>query len=361
MTVPGVEQDSILLVGGTGVVGRQIAEAVRRRHPELSLVLASRDSARAAAVAAESGAAAGVAVDVSRPAPLAIAPAAVISAVNDPGDHLLADALRLGVPFLDIARWTDRVRSASALVRAGDPKAPVLLSSGWMGGICATLAAGVAAEMSAVDSIDISVLYALKDKAGPDSAEYMDRLATPFVVTINGDIRVVKPLSDGRRVSFPGGGRSKVYRFDTPDQLTLPATTGAGTVAARIGFDDAFTTSLLVGLVRSGLWRLISGERFTGLRRRVLYNPGEGAGHHVLVDVRGREAGGREVRRRVAIGDPLGQTHLTAVAALVQLERLLGLDGAPPPEPGLVYPDTAPRLEAALQTLGESGVSVTVR
>ena len=189
----------------------------------------------------------------------------------------------------------------------------------------------------------------------------MDRLATPFVVTIDGDIRVVKPLSDGRRVSFPGGGRSKVYRFDTPDQLTLPATTGAGTVAARIGFDDALHDVAPRGAREVGPLEADSAASVSpALRRRVLYNPGEGAGHHVLVDVRGREAGGREVGRRVAVGDPLGQTHLTAVAALVQLERLLGLDGAPPPEPGLVYPDTAPRLEAALDVLTDFGIEVSL-
>jgi hypothetical protein len=360
VTTPDLLRDAVVLVGGTGVVGRQIAHAVRQRHPGLKLVLAGRDAARAAAVAAELGAAAGVAVDVGRPEPLAgAAPAAVISAVNDPGDHLLADALRLGVPLLDIARWTDRVRTASALVRAA-PEAPVLLSSGWMGGICSALAAGVAEELAAVDTIDISVLYALKDKAGPDSAEYMDRLATPFPVTVGGEVRFVKPLSDGRRVAFPGAGSAKVYRFDTPDEFTLPATTGAKTVAARIGFDDAFTTSLLVALVRSGAWKLISGERFTGLRRRLLYNPGEGAGHHVVIDVTGRDHRGREVARHIAVSDPLGQTHLTAVAALVQLERLLGLDGAAPPPPGLVFPDSGPCLDAALETLRRFGVRVTV-
>ena len=350
---------AVLLVGGTGVVGRQIAEAVRHRHPELKLVLAGRDGARAAAVARELGAAAGIAVDVGAPAPLAgLAPAVVVSAVNDPQDHLLRDAVERGVPLLDIARWTDRVRSAAALVQHASPGAPVLLSSGWMAGTCATLAAGAASGMAAVDSIDISVLYALKDKAGPDSAEYMDRLATPFYVTVDCEECEVRPLGDGRRVDFPGARTARVYRFDTPDQLTLPRTTGARTVAARIGFDDAFTTALLVSLVRSGAWRLISGERFTGLRRKLLYNPGPGAGHHVVIDVHGAGADGRPLSRRLAVADARGQTHLTAVAALVQLERLLGLDGAPAPAPGLAYPDSAPQLASALRVLREHGVSV---
>ena len=115
-----------------------------------------------------------------------------------------------------------------------------------------------------------------------------------------------------------------MYRFDTPDEYTLLLTTGARTVAARIGFDDA-TTSLLVTLVRSGVWRLFSGARFTPLRRKLLYNPGPGAGHDVIVEVAGADAGGRAADVRAPVTDDRGQTHLTAAAALVQLERLLRL------------------------------------
>jgi hypothetical protein len=161
-------------------------------------------------------------------------------------------------------------------------------------------------------------------------------------------------------VAFPDGGFARVYRFDTPDQLTLPATTGAATVAARIGFDSVLTTSLLVALVRSGVWRLVSGERFTALRRKLLYNPGPGAGHQDVIEVAGHDIGGRSVKARAGVSDPLGQTHLTAVATLVQLERLLGLDGAPSPDGCLVDPDTSPRLTAALDVLTRFGIEVSL-
>jgi saccharopine dehydrogenase-like NADP-dependent oxidoreductase len=351
--------DAVLVVGGYGVVGSQVAALVRRRHPDLRLVVAGRSAEKAARAAAGIGGATGAVVDVSRPHPLGdLRPLAVVSVVNDPGDHLLADAVSAGVPLLDVARWTDRVRGAAALLATRTPAAPVLLSSGWMAGIASTVAAGLAQQLSAVEEIDISVLYSLKDKAGPDSAEYMDRLATPFEVTIDGGTERVRPLGDSRRIVFPGGREAKVYRFDTPDQFTLPATTGARTVAARIAFDDAFTTSLLALLVRSGLWKLISGQRFTSLRRKLLYKPGPGACHEVVIDVVGSDDAGARVARRATISDPLGQTHLTAAATVIQLERLLGLDGASAPT-GLVYPDTAPQL-AAVDALRDVGVTVAI-
>jgi hypothetical protein len=352
---------AVLVVGGYGVVGSQVAADIRKRHPELPLVIAGRSAGQAAAAAeALGGGASGVVVDVSRSHPLGgLRPRAVVSVVNDRTDQLLLDATRAGVPVLDIARWTARVRSAASRLEREALTAPVLLSSGWMAGIASTLAAGTAQGLAAVESIDISVLYSLKDKAGPDSAEYMDRLATPFVVTVGGGKERIRPFTDARRVDFPGGRPAKVYRFDTPDQLTLPVTTGARSVAARIAFDDAFTTSLLVALVQSGLWRLISGARFTALRRRLLYNPGPGAGHDVVIDVVGADGAGRRVARRVTVSDLLGQTHLTAAATVVQLERLLGLDGAPPPT-GVVYPDSAPQVDSALATLRDLGVTVVI-
>jgi hypothetical protein len=60
------------------------------------------------------------------------------------------------------------------------------------------------------------------------------------------------------------------------------------------------------------------------------------------------------------VADLAGQTHLTAVGAAVQLERLLGLDGAAPPAAGIVYPDTSPQVESALRALRDCGVDVTV-
>ncbi len=123
-----------------------------------------------------------------------------------------------------------------------------------------------------------------------------------------------------------------------PHHNVFPRSTGAASVAARIGFDSAATTRVLALLV----------------------HPGSGAPHQVVVDVEGQDPSGDARSVRATVSDPLGQTHLTAVGALVQLERLLGLDGAAPPPPGLHYPDSAPQLQAARRTLDQFGVAMTL-
>jgi hypothetical protein len=354
-------EDAILIAGGYGVVGQQLAEMIRLRHSDLPLILAGRNPVQAEPLAQRLARANTLRLDMEQTAPLHGArPRAVVAVANDPHDYLLLEAVRAGLPYLDITRWTERLRRALSRVAAEAVRAPVLLSSAWMAGAVAVVAVAAARRLAKVQSIDLSVLYALKDKAGPNSADYMDRLATPFEVTLNGERRLVYPFTDPRQVAFPGGTTAKVHRFDTPDQFTLPLTTGAETVAARIAFDEPFTTQLLAGLIRSGVWRLISGPRFTPLRRALLYNPGQGAPHAVVVEVAGWDAQGRAQTARATLVDPQGQTHLTALGALVQLERLLGLDGAPPPSPAIVYPDSAPQVDAALQTFRALGAQVTL-
>ncbi|MEM1280331.1 MAG: saccharopine dehydrogenase NADP-binding domain-containing protein [Cyanobacteria bacterium P01_H01_bin.152] len=352
-------QNSILIAGGYGVVGRQVATLIRQRHPDLQLIIAGRNLEKAAALANELGNARGLQLDVEQPNPLTgKQPRAIVAAVNDPQDYLLMNAVQQGIPYVDIIRWPERLRASVAELAGKSLSAPVLFSSGWMGGIAAVMAVALAQTLQQPQTIDISVLFSVKDKSGPNSVEYMDRLATPFNVLIEGQFKQVWPYTDPRPVTFPSGYTTPVYRFDTPDQLTLPQTTGAKTVAARIAFDDAFSTNFLRFLTRSGIWKLISGDRFTPLRRSLLYNPGSGASHEIHIAVSGHDDHGIPKTLNATIAAPQGQTHLTALGALIQLERLLGLDGAPSPAPGIIYPDTAPQVDHAIQVLTQFGVDV---
>lgn len=343
----------ILIAGGYGVVGSQIARIIRQRHPSLPLLIAGRNPAQAAALVSELGHAEALALDVTQPNPLkGLRPQAVLGAVNDPQDHLILDAAQNGIPVMDITRWTSHVRSVADRLHKETLRAPALLASGWMAGSIATLALALTQRLQSAREIHISILYALKDKSGPNSVEYMDRLEKPFPSRINGQDTLVNPCTDPRVVRFPGGLRATTYRLDTPDQFTLPGATGAQTVAARIAFDDAWATGGLVFVVRSGLWKLFSGDAFTSLRRSILHSSGPGAAHEVVIEVHGADETGRPQTLRADLRDPLGQTHCTAVGAVIQLEHLLTLP------PGLYYPESQPNLPVALQTLAEQGIHI---
>ncbi len=350
-----------LIAGGYGLVGSQIARLLRRRHPQLPLQLGGRHPERGEALARELDRAEAVPLDLMADRPLSSVttrPSAIVAVANDPEDRLLWDAIRLGIPYVDITRWTQRVRETVWQIAPERLSAPILFSSAWMGGVIPVVAAYAMRELAVTEEIDISILYATRDQAGPNSVDYMDRLQIPFEVQLAGQRQLVEPLTDGRQVLFPGGRRAHVYRLDTPEQATLPRFSGAKTVTTRLGFDDAASTSLLRLLVRSGIWKAISGPRFAGLRRSMLYNPGPGAPHEVVIALSGRDAAGSPRSVSASLSDPLGQSHLTAVGALLQLERVLGLGSYPVPEPRVLFPESTPRLDDCIETLREMGVVV---
>ena len=355
-----MDKNSVLLVGGYGVVGKQIAHLIRSRHPELRIIIGGRTPQKAEALALELGNAEIAQVDVTQPNPLGnLAPGAILQLVNDPHDYLILDAASRGIPFVDITRWTEHLRATRARLENISLNAPVILSSAWMAGIAVWSALYAAQNLSEVDSVEIGILYSLKDKSGPNSVEYMDRLAIPFEVTQNGKTEIVRALSHPRKVDFLQGKPRTAYLFDIPDQFTLPQALRAKTTLGRMTFDDDFSIQLLSLLVRSGIWKLLSSERFTSLRRAILHNPGQGGEHQITTEVKGWDSNRQRKGITVRICDPLGQTHLTALGAVAQFERLIGADGAPAPTAGVYFPETAsPQVESVFQFLKQNGAQV---
>ncbi|MGW1373973.1 saccharopine dehydrogenase [Streptomyces sp. NPDC002446] len=340
----------VLVVGGYGTVGGELARLAARSWP---LLLTGRNPERGRELAEEVGAAVRR-WDLSDPEPFSAKVRAVISTVNDPEDRVLRAALRGGVPYVDITRWTARLQRATAVAAVEAPRAAVLLSSSWMGGVSALVAAALAAELGGAAAVEIAIRYDLKDRAGTDSVEFMDRLGLDYEVTEGGRRRMIMPLSGAGYVGI-GEHRTKVARIDTPEQFTLPLVLGVDTAITRIGFSANSSTSTLLALRKTGFFRWGRGDRFESVRRSMLYSPGEGGSALLRIDVRGR--GGQ--RRTATVTDPAGQAHLTALGGLLGLRRVLGEDGAAAPS-GVVFPEMTPVPQDVVSVLEKAGVGVEV-
>ena len=355
----------VLVMGGYGVVGRQIATLLAQRHPSIRLTLGGRSESAARAAAGAIPEAEGLGLDVTSMDPLsslAWRPDLIVAAVNDDHDQLLAASAKRDIPLVDITRWTARMQEGAARLLAlpahSPLTAPIVFASSWMAGIAATLAREAASTLATVERIDIDILYALKDRSGPNSVAYMDRLGQSFPVMEKGRPTWARPMSDPRTVAFRGGPTARAARFDAPDQFTLPTLTGARTVATRIAFDDPLSSKALQWAVRSGLWGWLSGPRFSALRRAMLHNPGEGAPHRFEISVLGTDALGAELVKRVSVVAPQGQTYLTALGAVIQVERVFGLSGHLRPTPGLQVAEASTDGALMRRTLEEAGIQV---
>jgi saccharopine dehydrogenase-like NADP-dependent oxidoreductase len=133
------------------------------------------------------------------------------------------------------------------------------------------------------------------------ATDYVDQLAIPFDVLDGGNIRSVRPMTEPKQTNFQSGFNTNTYRFDTPDQLTLPMSSTANSVSARISYDDKYTVGFLSLMVRSGFWSLINRPFFKKNRHSLLYNPGEAGPHEVLVTVAGKGTDGEHKTVRAVL------------------------------------------------------------
>ncbi|MER5353496.1 saccharopine dehydrogenase [Kitasatospora sp. NPDC002551] len=348
-------QGPVLLVGGYGTVGAELARLVAAEHPVL---LTGRAPERAAALVRELGGAPHAEVrrwDLADPAPFPAAVRAVVGVVNDPDDRVLRAAAAAGVPYADVTRWTARLQRAATVAALLRPTAPVLLSSAWMGGVVSLVAAALAERLGGADRVETAVRWDLADRAGADSVEFMDRLGLDYEVVREGHRRTVTPLSGTGTVRI-GDHPTRVARIDTPEQFTLPLTLGTRTATTRIGFSSALSTRALLAAKHTGFFRWGRGERWQSARRALLYSPGEGGTALLRVDV---THGGQGLAALVE--DRAGQAHLTAVGALLALRRALGTDGSAPAPAGLCFPEQAPDPTEVLPALAALGVTVDIR
>ncbi|MFF2660585.1 saccharopine dehydrogenase [Kitasatospora sp. NPDC058032] len=347
-------QGPVLLVGGYGTVGSELARLVAADHPVL---LTGRSEERGAALAHDLGGAPHATVrrwDLADPAPFEAAVRAVVGVVNDPDDRVLRAAVAGGVPYADITRWTVRLQRAATVAALLRPTAPVLLSSAWMGGVVSLVTAALADRLGGADRVETAIRWDLADRAGADSVEFMDRLGLDYEVIRGGRRSTITPLSDAATVRI-GDHPTRVARIDTPEQFTLPLTLGTATATTRIGFSSGLSTRALLAAKHAGFFRWGRGERWQSARRAMLYSPGDGGTALLRIDV---THGGRTLT--AVVEDRAGQAHLTAVGGLLALHRALGTDGAAPAPAGVSFPEQAPRPAQLLPALAALGVSVDI-
>jgi len=345
----------LLVVGGYGLVGEQAARLLRRRHPELPLLLAGRRPESGARLAESLGART-VAVDVTDPDPLAglpDRPAAVLAVVSDPADRLLVAAMRAGLPYADVNRAGHAGILDVAVAAARErPTAPVLLSGSWLAGVSALLAAAAVAELGGADSVEITALTSSDDKVGPDSWGFSDRLAWPYYGMRDGARRPTHPLTELRTVRCADGVERPAALIGTLEQTTLPLTLGVPTVQTRMALQSPASFYGLVGLKRSGALRAMARPALRGLRQALLQRPGTGDFAGLTVTA---SSGARTVT--VDVLDTRGQAHLSAAGAACAAERVLGLTGGALPA-GLSFPEQFADSAADLEILRQAGVVV---
>ena len=323
--------DPILLLGGSGIVGRRAAQFLREAHPDLPLLIGGRDRARAAEAAAELDPAEGVVLDLAAE-DLGLGERPVSAVAVFPKDERLT-GLRLaqarGVPHLSISGGITEIGPEVATFMHQPYAAPVVLGAEWLVGATTVPALALAKQFGRVRAITIGALLDEQDTGGPTTAVDLERLAKTMPAALT--------RRDGAYVWREGDEAEALFRAVDGTEMAA----------------SAFSPFDVVGLATATGAPNVAFNLATGVsssRRQ-----GGPMSTEIVLELAGEDHAGRPLRTRHAVVHPEGQVPLTGLGVALVLERLLGLDGRPPTPAGLYVPYQLLEPTAYLARLEQAG------
>lgn len=307
-------ENPVLLIGGTGVVGRWAARFLRMAHPGVPLLIGGRHLTKADEMAGEIGNAQGVALDLAAD-DLGLGGRAVSAVAVFFKDDAIAGlrfALAHRVPHISISSGLHEIGPEVAAYMHQPHAAPVVLGAEWLVGATTVPALAFAKAFARVHDIRIGALLDEQDVGGPAQAVDLERLTQSMPAALaRRDSAYFWRTGDDAKAAFRAvdGAEMQAVALSPYDVLGLAQATGA----PNVRFD------LATGLSSS--------------RRR-----GEPFSTEIIIELAGVDHAGQPLHTRHAVIHPQGQMPLTGLGVALLVERLIGLDGKPATPPGLYFP-----------------------
>jgi hypothetical protein len=324
----------VLIVGGSGIVGSQAAQTLRRLHPDLPVAIGGRNLERANKTAREVGNAEAVEVEVGQ-SNLGLTDerySAVVMFAKDDTLNGLKFAQARKIPYLSVSSGVFEVGPEMALHIHAPRSAPILMGSQWLVGAATLPTLEFAKEFQSLESIELAAVFDEQDMGGPAAAADFERLTkaapSPLILK-DGKWRWINGEEATRKVKDREGEVRDAATYTPLDVLSLATATDA----KSIRFD------------------LVYGESAT--RKR-----GEPFSTEIIIELKGRLKNSQDGSARYELFHPGGQAPVTALSVAIAVERLLGLTGDAKVEPGLYFPDSLIEPAYALRRLQEFGMEV---
>ncbi|QKR99874.1 hypothetical protein F9288_09660 [Sphingomonas sp. CL5.1] len=325
----------VLLMGGYGVLGAELARTLRRRQPDLPLAIAGRTIGRAEALAVELGNATAHCFTY-RQSGEAI-PSGEFSAVavllKDNTLRLTDVAVRRGIPLISVSSAAFEI-GADLFHGLRARNAPVVMASNWFAGAPAIAALALAQGLARVDEIEVGLVIDRGEApSGAATIADFERISLSCPSTLvreAGCYRWVQGDAASAHFERENGAIAEGKIAVSTDVMSLTAATGAATVRVI----EAFTPSL--SLLR-----------------------GEGAADEISIRVVGADAHGIRIERRRFLTARRDKVGLTALTVALALERLVGRFGESAPASGLHPVEAIFAPDAFVDAVRAAGVQVS--
>ena len=309
-----LSSDPILLIGGSGNIGRQTARVLRAAHPDVPLLIGSRDLTRAEEAASEFGNVEGVVLDLAaHDLGLGERPVSAVAVLfTDEKTAGLRFAQSRGVPHISISSGIHEIAPEVAAHIHRPNTAPIVLGAEWLVGATTVPTLEFAKEFGRIHDIVIGALVDEQDAGGPAVAADFERIAKTLPAAL---IR-----------------RDDSYRWLSDDDAKVEFRAVDGTVMEASGFSSIDIVGLATATSAPNVqFNIATGVSST--RRR-----GEPMSTEIIIELAGEDHAGRPLRTRHAVVHPEGAAPLTGLGVAMILERLIGLDGDPATPAGLYFP-----------------------
>ncbi|MCC8409142.1 hypothetical protein LJ707_09380 [Mucilaginibacter sp. UR6-1] len=330
-----LKKKRILIAGGYGLVGGNVARLIRKRYQDVELILAGRTPQHGEQLARELGNAKTAYLDLKAGfnAEQYGAINLVIAATEDRSNILQEAAILNGFACITITEMAEDISPVVCRSLYKAFPAPIVLASHWQAGIITLIAKQISTKFSEITRVETAGLYDERDPVGPMVAEQVKKFVGNALLRSQGEWKFVDAKENARDIHLYNGTQATGYPMGTLDVPSLAAITGS----PNVRFD--FATGVSIGT-----------------------HKGISASHDLYIDMEGVLTTGENSKLRTIVSDPKGYGHLTAVSIFLITEKILGLGDHPGiPAGGLYLPETILLSDEITTRIEEFGIDVIIQ
>ncbi|MCX2483140.1 hypothetical protein [Pedobacter sp. MR2016-24] len=326
------QKKRILIVGGYGMVGSNIARLIRQADQHIELILAGRNPQNGIALAEELNHSETAYINLKEGFELSQFKKIdlIISAVDDRSNILRETAILNGIACIAVSELGDQISPTAFLGLHKTILAPVVYAGHWQAGILTLMVRQQANKFSQIETIELAGLYDPKDSVGPLVANEVSGFVGEALIRKGGNWLSLQAKENPRTIDLHNHSSATGYPLSTLDVPSIAAFTSA----KNIRFD--FITGESIGTSK-----------------------GVEASHDLYIIIEGTLLSGEKRKLKTILSGPKGNSHLTAVGVYLITEKILGLNGQSEQQTGGLYlPETMITTDHISNRLEEFGIEI---
>lgn len=349
-------RNRVLVVGGYGNVGRTVCTSLAGHFPGL-IIAAGRSREKAEAFSAETqGKVLPLSLDICSPDTIRhLTPQVklVVMCMDQQSPDFAKACLQRGIHYIDITANYPFLSHVEAFhENAQKAGATAVLSVGLAPGLTNLLARYSSSFFEQAQHADVFILLGSGEAHGEAALSWtINNISRDFAIDRHNPKKNEKGFGT-KQTHFPEGlGQRTAFRFNFPEQHTLPRTLKIGSVDTWLAFDSILATWIFILSKKAGLFKLLDFQKGRQWMKGFMKKTQIGSEQYVVkVEMQGRTAG--HLRRHEVSISGMGEGHATGIVAAEAAESLM-TEAYPP---GVFHMEQIFKLQDFLKRLNQRGL-----